>query len=174
MSQTSRRSRTHDRGRIVVRRADPLAPELLLLVQHLWDELAQLYPEAKAPPSAPPIVAGERSGFVVAWLEGAAVGCGAFRPLAPNEPAVVEIKRMFVEPSARRRGVSRAILWELERLARASDFSVVRLETGMRQPGAIRLYETSGYQRIERFGRYRDDPLSVCFEKALTSPRLFS
>jgi len=44
---------------------------------------------------------------------------------------------------------------------------VVRLETGLRQPTALRLYDTSGYRRIEPYGRYRDDPLSVCFEKKL-------
>jgi GNAT superfamily N-acetyltransferase len=74
---------------------------------------------------------------------------------------------MYVEPRLRRRGISRAILAELERLAREYGYTTVRIETGLRQPNAIRLYETSGYQRIERFGRHRDDPLSVCFEKAL-------
>ena len=61
-------------------------------------------------------------------------------------------------------GLDRA---ELERLARECGFAVARLETGLRQPNAIRFYETSGYRRIEPFGRHRGDPLSVCFEKAL-------
>ncbi len=74
---------------------------------------------------------------------------------------------MYVEPHLRRRGISRAILTELERLARECGYSVARLETGVRQPNAIRLYETSGYRRIEPFGRHRNDPLSVCFERAL-------
>jgi ribosomal protein S18 acetylase RimI-like enzyme len=56
---------------------------------------------------------------------------------------------------------------ELERLARECGYTTVRLETGLQQPNAIRFYETSGYQRIEPFGRHRDDPLSVCFEKTL-------
>jgi len=104
---------------------------------------------------------------VVAWVKGEPVGCGAFRPLSEEENNVAEIKRMYVEPDMRRRGISRSILIELEKLARDCGYSVVRLETGLRQPNAIRLYETSGYQRIEPFGRYRDDPLSVCFEKSL-------
>jgi GNAT superfamily N-acetyltransferase len=74
---------------------------------------------------------------------------------------------MYVEPAMRRRGISRSILIELEKLARDCGYTVVRLETGLRQPNAIRLYETSGYRRIEPFGRYCDDPLSVCFEKSL-------
>jgi GNAT superfamily N-acetyltransferase len=117
--------------------------------------------------AVPKEISGPRAGFVVAWLNDEAVGCGAWRPLAPTEPAVAEIKRMFVEPAVRGRGVSRAILKQLETLARADGYSVVRLETGLRQPPALRLYETSGYRRIEPYGRYRDDPLSVCFEKTL-------
>jgi putative acetyltransferase len=124
-----------------------------------------MYPEMQA--ALPKEISGPRAGFVVAWLNDEAVGCGAWRPLAPTEAAVAEIKRMFVEPAVRGRGISRAILKKLETLARADGYSVVRLETGLRQPPALRLYETSGYRRIEPYGRYRDDPLSVCFEKEL-------
>jgi putative acetyltransferase len=124
-----------------------------------------MYPEMQA--ALPKEISGPRAGFVVAWLNDEAVGCGAWRPLASTEPAVAEIKRMFVEPAVRGRGISRAILKKLETLARADGYSVVRLETGLRQPLALRLYETSGYRRIEPYGRYRDDPLSVCFEKTL-------
>jgi len=140
-------------------------PQVQQLVAHLWQELGIMYPEMQA--AVPKEISGPRAGFVVAWLNDEAVGCGAWRSLAPSEPAVAEIKRMFVEPAVRGRGVSRAILKELEALARADGYSVVRLETGLRQPPALRLYETSGYRRIEPYGRYRDDPLSVCFEKTL-------
>jgi putative acetyltransferase len=140
-------------------------PQVQQLVAHLWQELGILYPEMQS--AVPKEISGPRAGFVVAWLNDEAVGCGAWRPLAPTESAVAEIKRMFVEPAVRGRGVSRAILKQLETLARADGYSVVRLETGLRQPPALRLYETSGYRRIEPYGRYRDDPLSVCFEKTL-------
>jgi putative acetyltransferase len=151
----------------VVRRADPHAPETLRLVQRLWDELGALYPEVMGPPSAPDEIVGERALFVVAWVKGEPVGCGAFRPLSEDEGNVAEIKRMYVEPRMRGWGISRSILVELEKLARDRGYTVVRLETGLRQPNAIRLYETSGYHRIERYGRHREDPLSVCFEKNL-------
>ncbi len=151
----------------VVRRADAAAPETLRLVQHLWDELGNLYPELSAAPFSPDEIAGERAGFVIAWLAGEPVGCGAWRPLSEAEPGVVEIKRMYVEPALRRRGIAHAILNQLESLAQADGYSVARLETGSRQPLAIRLYETSGYHQIEPFGRYRDDPLSICYEKRL-------
>lgn len=140
-------------------------PQVQQLVAHLWQELGIMYPEMQA--AVPKEISGPRAGFVVAWLNDEAVGCGAWRPLAPTEAAVAEIKRMFVEPAVRGRGISRAILKKLETLARADGYSVVRLETGLRQPPALRLYETSGYRRIEPYGRYRDDPLSVCFEKTL-------
>jgi len=141
------------------------AAEVKALVEQLWRELGELYPEMQAARFNE--ISGPGSGFVVAWLEDKAVGCGAWRPFAPDEPKVVEIKRMFVEPKARGRGISRLILSELEVCARADRYSVVRLETGLRQPPAVGLYETSGYYRIEPYGRYRNDPLSVCFEKAL-------
>jgi GNAT superfamily N-acetyltransferase len=135
------------------------------LVEHLWRELGELYPEMLAAKFKE--ISGPGSGFLVAWLEEEAVGCGAWRPFAPNEPKVVEIKRMFVEPVARGRGISRSILSELEECARNDGYAVVRLETGLRQPAALQLYQTSGYRRIDRYGRYRNDPLSVCYEKAL-------
>ena len=151
----------------VVKRADPSAPETLRLVQLLWEELSTLYPELNAPPFPPNEFAGERSAFVIAWLGDEPAGCGAFHPISDEESNVAEIRRMYVEPRVRRRGISRVILAELERLARDCGYAVVRLETGLRQPNAIRLYETSSYHRIEAFGRHRDDPLSVCFEKNL-------
>ena len=151
----------------VVRRVDGLAPETTRLVQQLWDELGRLYPEMNAPLSPPREVAGARSGFVVAWSEKDAIGCGAFRALSGDDGKVAEFRRMFVEPRWRRRGVSRAILAGLEQEARACGYVKARLETGLRQPNAIHLYETSGYRRITPFGRHRGDPWSVCFEKAL-------
>ena len=151
----------------IVRRAGAHAPETLRLVDRLWKELGTLYPEVTGPPTAPDEIVGERASFVVAWMEDEPVGCGAFRPLSEDESDVAEIKRMYVAPEMRRRGISRLILIELEKQARACGYTLVRLETGLRQPNAIRLYETSGYHRIEPFGRYRDDPLSVCFEKSL-------
>jgi putative acetyltransferase len=151
----------------VVRLADLSGPETARLVRQLWEELGRLYPEVNGAPFTPNDIVGERTAFVVAWWEGEAVGCGAFHPISDDESDVAEIRRMYVEPGLRRRGISRVILAELERLARECGYTTVRLETGLRQPNAIRLYETSGYQRIEPFGRHRDDPLSVCFEKAL-------
>lgn len=154
-------------GTCVVRPGDLSAPETARLVRRLWEELGVLYPEVNGPAFTPNDIVGARTAFVVAWWEGEAVGCGAFHPISDDESDVAEIRRMYVEPRFRRRGISRVILGELERLSRECGYTTIRLETGIRQPNAIRLYQSSGYHRIEPFGRHRDDPLSVCFEKVL-------
>ena len=78
-----------------------------------------------------------------------------------------EIKRMYVIPRAQRRGLARAMLAHLEDTARAAGAEVMVLETGTRQPEAIRLYESSGYRPITGFGFYRDEPLSRCMARSL-------
>jgi putative acetyltransferase len=72
-----------------------------------------------------------------------------------------------VSPAARRLGVGRRLLAALEERAAAQGLRLLRLETGTRQPEAIRLYESSGYERIPSFGEYAADPFSVCYEKHL-------
>lgn len=119
-----------------------------------WD----VRPEQVAPPGGT---------FLVAWLDGRPAGCGALRALVTGEPGVCEIKRMYTVPSARRRGVSRAILTALEAAARDLGYGRIQLETGVRQPEAIALYESQGWHRIEPYGQYAVDPLSVCFAKDL-------
>lgn len=79
----------------------------------------------------------------------------------------VELKRMYVIPEARGKGLSRVMLAELEDRARRMGASRIVLETGNRQPEAVSLYESSGYTRIEGFGFYACAPLSLSFEKKL-------
>jgi GNAT superfamily N-acetyltransferase len=102
--------------------------------------------------------------FLVAYLDNRPAGCGALRRFADG---VAEVKRMYVEPWARRNGIGRHILAELEATARRLGYRAVRLETGTRQPEAIRLYESAGYQPIAKYGEFADNPLSICFEKVL-------
>ena len=77
---------------------------------------------------------------------------------------------MYVDVSARGRGVGGAILRALEAEARGLGVGRIVLETGERQPEAIRLYEAAGYTLIPRYGEYVDSPLSVCMGKVTTSP----
>jgi putative acetyltransferase len=104
---------------------------------------------------------------VVARLGGQPIGCGALRRI---DEVTAEVKRVYVAPSRRRRGIARRILHALEQLAAGFNYRAIRLGTGIEQPEAIRLYESSGYHRIAAYGHYIGDPLSVCFEKFIFWP----
>lgn len=134
------------------------------LLERLSAELGERYGNDGSGAFNPAGVQAPGGTFVVAWLDGRPVGCGALRPL---ERGIGEVKRMFVEKDARRRGVARRILEKLEAIAAQLGYRVLRLETGVRQPEAIGLYESAGYRRVRCYGRYADNPLSVCFEKRL-------
>jgi GNAT superfamily N-acetyltransferase len=117
-----------------------------------------VHPEQVTPPAGV---------FVVARLDGRPVGCGALRPMPGGRPDHGEIKRMYTDPAARRRGVSRAVLARLEDEARALGYRWVQLETGTRQPEAIALYEAAGYERIAPYGPFEHHELTACFGKRL-------
>lgn len=102
--------------------------------------------------------------FVVGWDGEEPVACGG---VIRYDETTAEIRRMYVAPSARGRGLSRAVLAALEDEARDLGYDFVRLETGDRQPEAIKLYASSGFEPIARYGPFADDPRSVCFEKRL-------
>jgi len=99
---------------------------------------------------------------VVAYQEDEPVGCGAIKAYT-NELA--EVKRMFVHPKHRGQGIAQAVLAELERWARELHYRGCVLETGQKQPEAIRLYQNSGYQRIPNYGQYVGVENSVCMQK---------
>jgi GNAT superfamily N-acetyltransferase len=143
---------------------DPFSKEAAALVQALDADLGSRYPSSSIHTTDLAEVAPGRGFFVVARLSGRAVGCGALRLL---ETGMGEVKRMWVEPAARRRGIARQILARLEVEARALGLTTLRLETGARQPEAIGLYESCGYCRIPCYGEYANDPHSDCFEKQL-------
>ncbi len=124
------------------------------------DYLAELTPELASPP---------HGTFLVAWLDGDPAGCGALKPL-DSDPSVGEIKRMYTAPTARRRGVSRALLVRLEVAAVELGYTRLQLETGTAQPEAVALYESHGWHRITAYGLYKSSPESVCFAKELGSP----
>ncbi len=101
---------------------------------------------------------------VVAYEDGEAVGCGAIKEY---ENGVAEIKRMFVKPENRGRGIAGKILTELETWAKELNFSECILETGVKQPEAIRLYQKSGYEKIPSYGQYLNVENSVCMKKSI-------
>lgn len=153
----------------------------LLLVQALLDDLNDRYADIDDPDDeevaddaylaevTPSLAARPQGTFLVAWIEGEPAGCGALKPL-DGDPTVGEIKRMYTAPTARRRGVSRAILGRLESVAAELGYRCLQLETGTAQPEAMRLYESTGWQRIAPYGLYQHSSESVCFAKDLEGP----
>jgi putative acetyltransferase len=95
--------------------------------------------------------------------EGEAVGCAA----VVQNGDWGEIKRMFVRPALRGQGVAQALVAFLEATARENGVTLVRLETGVLQPEALRFYERAGYARRGPFADYPDDPFSVFMEKRI-------
>jgi GNAT superfamily N-acetyltransferase len=109
--------------------------------------------------------ADDMSAFYVAYRDGVPAGCGGLRELDASH---AEVKRMFVRPAARGTGVSSAILARLEQEGRGRGYDRLVLETGDRQPDAMRFYEREGYERIANFGYYANEPHSICYEKRFT------
>lgn len=101
---------------------------------------------------------------VLAYIDKTPVGCGCFKHYNDNS---AEIKRMFVHPEFRGKGISKLILNELEAWMIKFGLKSAILETGINQTEAISLYKKSGYKKIENFGQYEGLELSVCFQKYL-------
>ena len=99
---------------------------------------------------------------VVYYYDEVAVGCGAFKHFDEN---TVEIKRMFVLPEFRGKGIAYEILNELESWATEIGYSEYILETGKKMIEAIKLYERAGYSRIPNYGQYENIESSVCMKK---------
>jgi GNAT superfamily N-acetyltransferase len=118
-------------------------------------------------PGTPPSAADVAVVLVARDAGGAAVGCGALRPLGDG---VAEIKRMYVVPAARGRGVAKVLLAGLEAAAWDRRWTTLRLETGPQQPEAVALYEGAGYRPIPAFGPYADDPDDSLFYERVLDP----
>jgi putative acetyltransferase len=109
-------------------------------------------------------VAPGAGDFVVAWLDGAPVGCGAFRLIGGG---TAEIKRMFVRPAARGNKVGAAVLHHLEGAAIAAGATRLALETGANQVEAQQLYRRFGFGSCPPWGEYVDSHSSICLAKPL-------
>lgn len=101
---------------------------------------------------------------IVIYENNEPVGCGAIKEY---EEGVVEVKRMYVLPEKRGKGIASAVLAELEQWAKELGYRKCILETGYKQPEAIRLYNKNNYIVIPNYGQYADVESSVCFEKIL-------
>ena len=139
-----------------------------LVAAQLVDELQREYLVRYGSPDATPIEAGEfdpPSGlFLVGLLDGDPVAAGGWRRL---QPGVGEIKRMYVAQRARGRGLSRLMLSRLESTLAADGYERVVLMTGLEQPEAIALYESSGYLPGKSYGAYAGEPRARFYGKEL-------
>ncbi|GAB3073665.1 GNAT family N-acetyltransferase [Micromonospora schwarzwaldensis] len=104
--------------------------------------------------------------FLVAYLDGQPVGCGGWRSHGADGDAA-ELKRMYTAPAARGRGVARSVLAAIERSARDAGRKRIVLECGDKQPEAIAMYTSAGYERIPNFGYYQDAPGCLSFGRTL-------
>jgi GNAT superfamily N-acetyltransferase len=103
---------------------------------------------------------------VVAYEENKSIGCGALKEYTPG---TMEIKRMFILPGNRKKGIGSKVLMELEIWATEMSYQKCILETGKRQPEAIALYKKNGYRLIPNYGQYAGMENSVCFEKEINN-----
>ena len=140
----------------------PASDEARSLIRELDTEIAALYPGS--PINGIDEDGFEKAGgyFVVAREADQAMGCGGFVPV---DQGCVEIKRMFVRASARRRGIARQILRHLEAEVHLRGFGSIVLETGRDNFGARALYKAEGYSPIDSFQGCVGIPISRCYAK---------
>jgi len=151
---------------LAIKDVNPQGADALALLHEASIDARALYPEMFSSDSPPATNAplDERSVYVVAYVDGCPLACGAFRPL---EDSAAEIRRMYVHRDHRRTGLARAVLAHLEREAARLGYRRLVLETGYKQVAAMRLYEAFGFQRVAPFGEYENDPTSVCYERLI-------
>ncbi len=101
---------------------------------------------------------------ILAYSDTIAVGCGAIKEYSSEQ---MEIKRMFVLPEQRGKGIASLVLAALENWAKELGYQSCILETGSRQKGAIALYKKNNYEIIPNYGQYQNVANSICFEKRL-------
>lgn len=163
---TERPQRDASATQIAIRRDTLTSPVAAKLIHTLNAELSARYPEEGANHFSldPQEVEPGQGAFLIAYVRSEAVGCGAVRLI---DGSTAEIKRMYVEPHARRLGLGRRMLAALEAEARRLGATRLVLETGDRYPDALNLYLEAGFVRVAAFGEYVASPLSVCMAKVL-------
>lgn len=145
-------------------------PDAALLIEEVQAEYVVRYGGRDETPLDPLMFEPPEGSFFVGYLDRRPVATGAWRRStveALGTARTAEVKRMYVVPAARGRGLARRMLAHLEASAAEHGAEAMVLETGLAQPEAIALYESSGYQPIAAFGHYKDAPLSRCYGRRL-------
>lgn len=150
---------------IEIVRERPDSHDAVELITELDAHLTPLYPNESRHGYAVEKLLSQGVAFFVLRRDGAPAGCGGIQ-LFGKEYA--ELKRMYVRPTFRGTGLGKSILNHLAEYARKKGIPVLRLETGIHQAEAIALYERFGFTRIQPFGDYQEDLLSLFFEIPLS------
>ena len=138
------------------------------LIQELEAILEPQYPDESRHGYSVEKLIKQQVAFFVLRHNGEAAGCAGVQIFnGEGERAYGEVKRMYVRPRFRGLGFARRLLQQLEETALEREVDLLRLETGIYQTEAIQLYERSGFYAVGPFGEYRDDPLSLFYEKQL-------
>lgn len=154
-----------DPANIVIESADPRVPTLRALIAELDRLMASLYPAESNYLVDVDVLAGPGAFFLAAQWGGETLGCGG---IMIRDGGYAEVKRIYVSPRARGRGIGRRLLERLELEARRQGLTALRLETGRRQPEALALFTAAGFSPCGPFGDYPpDDPYSLFMEKRL-------
>ena len=146
-------------------------PDAQLLVGQVQQEYVTRYGGPDNTPFDATVFDPPAGAFFVGYLDDLPSACGGwrFRPdvQALGRVLAAEVKRMYVAPPARRAGHARAVLTHLESTAREAGADLMVLETGLKQPEAIALYLSSGYQPVHPFGHYAWSPTARYYGKPL-------
>ena len=149
---------------MIINAESPDQPEVKSMLEQLDAYCASLYPpESNHLMDVASLLADGVLFLVARDVDGKACGCAAL----VRRDGYGEIKRMMVVDAQRGRGIGRKLLEQLAMFARMSGVGVLRLETGIHQPEAIKLYEGFGFTRCAPFGDYQPDPLSLFMETHL-------
>ncbi|SEJ43075.1 Acetyltransferase (GNAT) family protein [Dyadobacter sp. SG02] len=138
-------------------------PDFQNLTNELDDELCRIYKTNKEDYEEYNRITGLPT-VVVAYEHGAAIACGCFKQFDAER---IELKRMFVTPGFRGKGIASLMVRELEQWAHELGYPTAILETGIGQPEAIALYRKLGYADIPHFGQFPEESRSVCLGKRI-------
>ncbi|MFN8443561.1 MAG: GNAT family N-acetyltransferase [Caldilineaceae bacterium] len=145
----------------------PDTPDALQLIGELEAYLSPQYPPESRHGFSPEKLIRQNVAFFVIRQDGVPAGCGGIKIYAEARPSYGEVKRMYVRPQFRGLGLAKTMLNHLADYTQSQGVSLLRLETGIHQIEACSLYERFGFQRIAPFGEYKEDPLSIFYEKAI-------
>jgi len=148
---------------LTIKPVEPARTEVIQLIEQLDEYQSCLYPPESNHLDSIDALSKSNAFFLAAYTGSEICGIGSAKLIDDYG----EIKRVFVPSDQRGKGIAKAIMKELESYLIEQAVAYARLETGVHQKEAIKLYERLGYYRISPFGEYKEDPLSVFMEKKL-------